>query len=71
MKEMPTDGTPILAYVVNRHVQGWQVIQHNGRHWQSIPGKYGVERIARWAFLPPGPNDALECVDTPLPQMER
>jgi len=30
--EMPRDGTPILAYVVNRHVQGWQVIQYTGRY---------------------------------------
>lgn len=53
MSEMPKNGTPILAYCVNRHTKGWMVIQFNGHYWQTIPGKYGVERILRWAPLPP------------------
>ena len=61
---MPKDGTPILAYVINKHTKGWMVIQFDGHHcrWQSIPGKYGVERIARWAQLPPPALD-----DEPMP----
>lgn len=53
---IPKDGTPILAYCINRHTEGWMVIAHNGRYWQTIPGKYGVERIVTWAKLPVTPS---------------
>ena len=62
MSVMPKDGTPILAYCVNRHTEGWMVIAYNGRYWQTIPGKYGVERIVSWAQLPilPSTKSAVE-----------
>lgn len=57
MLEMPKDGTPILAYCVNKYSKGWMVIQYTGHYWQTIPGKYGVQRILRWAPLPPPAPD--------------
>jgi len=53
VNNLPTDGTPILAYVVTRGLKGWMVVAYNGYHWWTIPGKYGVDRIVRWAPLPP------------------
>lgn len=32
------------------------VAAHNGRYWQTVPGKYGVDRVVAWAKLPPLPS---------------
>lgn len=53
---MPKDGTPILAYVENKNFKGWMVIQYTGHYWQSMPGKYGVDKIIAWASLPITPG---------------
>ena len=53
----PKDGTHFLAYAITRNLEGWMVVQWYHDYFITVPGKYSVNRILRWAPLPASSGD--------------